>query len=516
MTKGYISESGRKTYTLWTIIWSAVVFFLQLIIPMIIIGITVMVSMLSMFSNMEVYTFNAAAPYRDGIVTVRDGMRGFGQFEKELVVVYPDRTEPLFTLPDGKIFIERYEQDIWCFTKPVLYHYDGQDWQVVTNTVKWEPIVDVRAIDGGIIVWTRTPDDENCYWSYFAGCWIKLPERLSEWKSYDQHVEWDGKKYHVAWEDGALYSSCNSTGAWNEIGEVSRSAAEDWTVCSLTSGLYVIAMQPGRDMKPLVARYRGTGWEKLKVPGMPGIISSAVALPGSNGVNIVSSFMPGTLSWYRFDGTCIERISRQGRPFFPSWMIGFSMLVQVAVMIFPLALVWIITVLMRRYRTADYIAETGDVYYAPLIRRAFATMMDYAIVCVPLYSILIVMAIKFNLFDYEKLINNFMIFPLIMVMCLAMFVLGIAVLVVWSFLEGRYGRTPGKWLLGIRVVSADTLRPCGFWRALARNFLRIVDGMFNYMIGIVMIALSEHHQRIGDLAAGTVVIREERSGGKTG
>jgi len=80
-------------------------------------------------------------------------------------------------------------------------------------------------------------------------------------------------------------------------------------------------------------------------------------------------------------------------------------------------------------------------------------------------------------------------------------------LVVYSFLEGQYCLTPGKWLLGIRVVGTD-LRPCGFGRALLRNILRFVDGFFNYLVGIMLVAFTENQQRVGDFAARTIVVRK--------
>jgi hypothetical protein len=75
----------------------------------------------------------------------------------------------------------------------------------------------------------------------------------------------------------------------------------------------------------------------------------------------------------------------------------------------------------------------------------------------------------------------------------------------FSIMEGRLGYSPGKLLLGIRVFGTD-LQLCGFWRALVRNLLMFVDGFFNFMVGIMVVALTEHWQRIGDMAARTVVV----------
>ncbi len=82
-------------------------------------------------------------------------------------------------------------------------------------------------------------------------------------------------------------------------------------------------------------------------------------------------------------------------------------------------------------------------------------------------------------------------------------------LVAFSYLEGRFGKTPGKWLLRIRVLGTD-LRVCGFGRALVRNLLTFVDGFFNFLVGVLLVALTENWQRLGDLAARTIVVVDEK------
>ena len=74
------------------------------------------------------------------------------------------------------------------------------------------------------------------------------------------------------------------------------------------------------------------------------------------------------------------------------------------------------------------------------------------------------------------------------------------------------GQTPGKRLLKLRVIREDG-RPITLWEALARNLLRIFDavpGFFLpvYSIGLITIFMSGRDQRIGDVFAGTVVVRE--------
>jgi len=71
------------------------------------------------------------------------------------------------------------------------------------------------------------------------------------------------------------------------------------------------------------------------------------------------------------------------------------------------------------------------------------------------------------------------------------------------------GRTPGKRLLGLRVVRADGA-PVGLAESLVRNLLRAVELPLGYAPAVLAVALSARRQRLGDVAAGTLVVRERR------
>ncbi len=75
------------------------------------------------------------------------------------------------------------------------------------------------------------------------------------------------------------------------------------------------------------------------------------------------------------------------------------------------------------------------------------------------------------------------------------------------FEAGKRGATPGKRAVGLRVVQA-TGSPITPGQAVVRNFLRFVDSMpmFTYGFGVTSCLASKRFQRLGDLAAGTVVI----------
>src|SRR3712207_4966560 len=74
------------------------------------------------------------------------------------------------------------------------------------------------------------------------------------------------------------------------------------------------------------------------------------------------------------------------------------------------------------------------------------------------------------------------------------------------------GQTPGKRWLRLRVIREDR-RPVTFWEAAARNLVRILDmePFPFYSVGLVSVFVSRRDQRLGDLVAGTVVVREREA-----
>jgi uncharacterized RDD family membrane protein YckC len=102
--------------------------------------------------------------------------------------------------------------------------------------------------------------------------------------------------------------------------------------------------------------------------------------------------------------------------------------------------------------------------------------------------------------------------------------LGQAVLYLWQFAVffGYYllfewlwdGQTPGKLLVGIRVIRGNGTSLSATWSAL-RNLVRVVDLLppVFYAVGFAVAAGNREQRRLGDLAADTLVVHVERRGG---
>ncbi|MGC9992578.1 MAG: RDD family protein [Candidatus Cybelea sp.] len=102
----------------------------------------------------------------------------------------------------------------------------------------------------------------------------------------------------------------------------------------------------------------------------------------------------------------------------------------------------------------------------------------------------------------EKLGESFAVAFIITVAFAVLFGYFILSETVWN------GQTPGKKLLGLRVVR-DGGYPIDFGASLIRNLIRVGEALLGYYILAAISALiSPENKRLGDLAAGTIVVRD--------
>jgi uncharacterized RDD family membrane protein YckC len=78
----------------------------------------------------------------------------------------------------------------------------------------------------------------------------------------------------------------------------------------------------------------------------------------------------------------------------------------------------------------------------------------------------------------------------------------------YILLEGYLGQTVGKMVLGIKVVREDNGEFPGLGGAAIRTLLRIVDGLFSYLVAFITVLISGKNQRLGDMTAHTLVVRK--------
>jgi uncharacterized RDD family membrane protein YckC len=98
----------------------------------------------------------------------------------------------------------------------------------------------------------------------------------------------------------------------------------------------------------------------------------------------------------------------------------------------------------------------------------------------------------------------------------AAWAVGVLGLIAFGFFWGYYiffemlwnGQSPGKRLIGLRVIRKDGT-PITLTEAIVRNLIRLIDFLPAYYgVGVVAIFVDGQSRRLGDMAAGTLVVRD--------
>jgi len=133
--------------------------------------------------------------------------------------------------------------------------------------------------------------------------------------------------------------------------------------------------------------------------------------------------------------------------------------------------------------------------------RIVAVIVDHIILAVISFAL----AMPFGLINYSA---ASMMNPLAAIGAMAGYsVISVAIfLLYFTYFEGTSGQTLGKRLVSIKVVKENG-KKMTYADAFIRSILRIVDGIAAYLIGFIVVLASEKKQRVGDMAAGTLVVK---------
>ncbi len=156
------------------------------------------------------------------------------------------------------------------------------------------------------------------------------------------------------------------------------------------------------------------------------------------------------------------------------------------------------------YGSQPYPAAGSRPYSAPALKgsgvgiRFLATVLDGVIISIVMgFFMGGMITSQVNRMAYTGTIDYSMYF-IPAVIGLAYFIL----------MEGLLGGTVGKLACGLRVVTKNGEK-CGIGKSVIRNLMRIVDGMFGYLVGAVCVWVSADNQRLGDMVASTLVVKKQ-------
>ncbi|HEY6803108.1 MAG TPA: RDD family protein [Pyrinomonadaceae bacterium] len=146
---------------------------------------------------------------------------------------------------------------------------------------------------------------------------------------------------------------------------------------------------------------------------------------------------------------------------------------------------------------------------ASIGNRFLACAIDHAIQVLTLIAV----ALIFYLIASDSNIENAFSSAPKWVIALMIIILFLVLSGYFAFFEWIWkGQTPGKRWLKLRVLREDG-RPITFWESSVRNLLRTFDMMPApfYSVGLISVFSTNRDQRVGDMVAGTVVVREREA-----
>lgn len=506
---GYLSEESQRTFTLVAGVLGALFFILQFVVP---IG-AMFLLMPRMFAGMDFTRFEleGATSWRGAVylveVTERVESAGRQAAMSRLVRLGPAGVEPVVDLAGWKPHLVADGQRLWLIASDRMATFDGDRLDPLDVGV---PRGDLSApfLLAGLPAAVESRPDGASLLTWSEGRWTLVRPVVEPEACCTQFLAVGDAVAAFRQQGNTVYT--RALDAPQESWAVVASKPSEWRAF-LRNGrpAVIVAGEEGLQLlTPDGQRWRATA---LGPSGDRRMLSRLAALelePGGP-ITLVTSGWPGSLRLQTWNGTTLDEGRRFGRGSpFPSEMMTMMWLPHLLTPLLSLVLALILSWLMRVHRVGVHVHEDREVPHASLTRRALSQLVDAALLGAPA-----VWAFTqfFAAADPEVMFGpggGPLRFLGLMAGAVAW---GFLLLAAFSVGEGWWGVTPGKWLTGIRVVGTD-LRPCGFGRALVRNVLKLVDGFFNFLIGILMVAYTRDWQRLGDLAARTVVVRTPAGG----
>jgi uncharacterized RDD family membrane protein YckC len=510
LQSGYLSEQSKRTFTIVAGVLGAAFFFIQLVGPMVAMFATMPAMVLRAFTRFKV---DGSALYRGRIhlveTTTPIGVGNPGQpATSRLVRLDGDHVEDVVPLEGWEPWLLADGDRLWLISSDRMARLAGEQLEILQTP---EPLGDITRpflFQGSPAVVESRPEGERLL-AWRGGAWEEVRRLSGEGRiCCHQALPTDTGVLFLRRERQTLYALDTGEGepTWRVV------LSDPWAWYAFNKdGRPAVASVGSASAFRLVER-DASRWVLAASFPLTRVSPDGLAVfqerPGSP-LTIVSSFLPGSLDVHTWDGErLVEQRRVRGFSPLPRGMMSLMMLPHLASMLLSVLLAVILAGLMRRHRVSAYRHEGTEVAYASLTRRALSQVVDAALAGLP------AAAGTWWLFaDLERMFEDGLAAPwrILAVMGASVAWMGV-VLVAFSVSEGLRGVTPGKALTGIRVVGTE-LAPCGFGRALIRNLLKLVDGFFNFLVGILMVAYTPEWQRLGDLAARTIVIRTPGPGG---
>jgi uncharacterized RDD family membrane protein YckC len=516
--RGYLSEEHKRKFTITAGILGAAFFIIQFIIPPVLM-LAIMPGMMFFGDSWMKHAdpqrgafWNNSIWYVETSFPVRPSSRDRVTLKK-LNLDNKEGPETIAPLPIENPWLLAGTDRLWIISSEAIGFYQNRRITVISEEKTLGDISRPFLYEGRPAVVEERPTSLTLMvfvedtWQEKLRFTVESQENRGRIQRHLQVLSSKGKLHLFLKFGKTLYhregpppSEIDDRNVWQPIAE----AGADWAAVFLGDEPAVFHRRT-RDSKIVGLRRVEKTWRPFfrydaMVTGDLGVFP----LGESGTFAMLSQSFPGSLRLVEVDGSRVIREIRHGSGFpFPRGFIVMMLGFYGPTLLLPLILAAILSGLMRKHRICEHEAESVSMPFASLTRRAFAQIIDFFLLGAPTLTGFLLI---FPSFDFEKMLISGPGNILAGLGLILSQLLWVAIcLFFFSLLEGKWGITPGKWVLGIRVLGTD-LRPCGFGRAFVRNLLKFIDGFFNFMVGILLVALTENWQRVGDMAARTVVI----------
>jgi len=527
--KGYLSDASKRKFTLTAGILGAAFLFGQFLLPMVFMVGAVATDFSDIGSDIS-HTYPQKAAVLDDTVYYIVRRRSFGPEGKSAALMQVDigltsepREATKIILPDVSLLAGT--DRLWVFSKKETRFFADGELQTAEHGTELaefsppflyegQPAVLERWPTSLVLAtygengWQRGPNlalampDESC------GCGFSWAKAVADERGLHVFLELGSTLYYGIWDP-----TSEAEVEWQLVSDAGRSW---WPVIDNGQPVVFRRLAQDEDSKIVGHRLEDTGWtEFFKGSNTSGGEISAFSFPEPQRYLLlaVPDFSRGLKVTYirgseiteeKILGEEIVEVTEPPADTFEKTMF-FIMIVQYSsILLLPLLLAVILSALMRRHRIAQFVADGAEASHASITRRAIAQLIDALFLAAP--PILGVVYASSSHWPYGLgAVEGFWGFVLASTPALAGLGLVVVAFFAFAYAEGKWGITPGKWVTRIRVLGTD-LKPCGTSRALVRNLLKVIDGFFNFTVGIMVVALSENWQRVGDMAARTVVV----------
>ncbi len=241
--------------------------------------------------------------------------------------------------------------------------------------------------------------------------------------------------------------------------------------------------------------------------------SGPTQLPVKNGLTTWNAFLhqgkpmlllqqPFSQNLYTVENNVLVDPVRLDGAFNPSRIMRIVALIVVCANLMVILAIFGFSTLIRRYKKRTWTENGIEYEFASLFRRFAAFLLDTLFLLLP-------PALAIALFVTRDGMSHHPVRFIILIFSTVLFYF-IGGFLYHSLLEGMLGATLGKRLCNIMVLKAD-FTPNGIGAGFLRNLLRIVDGFFYYLVSAVCLAGTLKWQRLGDLAAETVVVVRKKN-----